>query len=123
MRSNITSRPASLLKNHLMDGWSTDMDRRWDPREDEILVQLYRQLGAKRLARFIPRSAHAIHTRAYALGLTNRYAWTKVEDLTVRLFYGWVDIREIAKSLGRRTVGSIYARAWRLGIAKEREEW
>lgn len=99
------------------------MDRRWDPEEDVILVELYRELGAKRLARMIPRSAHAIHTRAFTLGLTDRCSWTKVEDLTVRLFYGWVDIKEIAKGLGGRTVGSIYARAWRLGIAKAREDY
>lgn len=88
-----------------------------------MLISLYREIGAKRLARLIDRSSHAIHSRAVSLGLADRSAWSKFEDFTVMRGYGKVGIQKIALSLKGRTIGSIYARAWRLGLSKMREEW
>ena len=97
--------------------------RLWLPQEDEEIVNLDRQLGAKRLARVLDRTPSAIHKRALFLNLTDREEWSRYEDLKVRLFYRLAKASQIAKQLPKRSVGAIHARAWRLGIAKGRKHW
>ncbi len=91
--------------------------------EDQQIISLYRNVGAKRLSRLIGRTPQAIHKRALYLNLTGRQVWTKIEDITVQLFYRLVKADLIAKKLSKRTVGAVHARAWRLGITKPRKTW
>lgn len=112
-------RPPSVLQSA---GWF-DVVRYWSEDEDQIILELYQKLGAKRIARMVDRSPHSIHKRACQLGLANRTEWTRREDMLVRLAYGVVNAARIAQNLSSRTVGSVHARAWRLGLAKERKPW
>jgi len=97
--------------------------RLWRKEEDAVILESYQKLGAKRLARIINRSPQAIHGRALQIGITDRSSWSKAEDLIVRLCYGVVGVSAIIKNLPNRTVGAIYARAWRLGLAEKRRDW
>lgn len=123
MRLSTTSKPVFHRSDRHLAGWWTEVTRYWSKEEDKTILDQYQLIGAKRVARIVNRSPHAVHKRAFQLGVANRTGWTTKEDILVRLAYGLVNAGLIAKNLSSRTVGAVHARAWRLGLAKERKLW
>lgn len=94
----------------------------WTDEHDQFLREHYDTLTAKRIARVLGRDPNEIYKRAYALGLGCRREWSREEDIAIRLFY-FRGAKACMRFIRDRTMGSIWARAWRLGLATKREEW
>ena len=94
----------------------------WTDDDEAILREWYPQMPAKHLARLMGKSHYEVHKRANALGIRRCAKWTAVEDQAVRFFY-WRGAHLCHGVLQGRTVGAIWARAWRLGLSTAREDW
>ena len=100
------------------------MSRRWHPREDQRLRQLY-AAGAplKAVARELGRSEDAINARRTALGLAPRrspVAWSGLADALLReATLAGVPASELARRL-HRPVEQVRARRRRLGLQRRR---
>lgn len=94
----------------------------WTDEKDQFLREHYGRLTAKRIARLIDVEHQSVYKRAQKLGLDSPRDWEREEDMAIRLLY-FRGAKVVAQYIQRRTVGSIWARAWRLGLAKQREKW
>jgi hypothetical protein len=94
----------------------------WDDEADLYLKDHYNDTSAKRIAKALGCDPEDVYRRAYKLGLGCRQVWTRREDMAIRLMY-FRGARAVHKLLSGRTIGAIWARAWRLGLAKAHEEW
>lgn len=94
----------------------------WTDEKDQFLREHYGRLTAKRIARVIDVDHQSIYKRAQKLGLESTREWGRGEDLAIRLLY-FRGAKVVSQYISDRSVGSIWARAWRLGLAKQREEW
>lgn len=94
----------------------------WTPEQDEMIRELYPLMPAKLLARHMGREHLDIHRRAYQLRVRRCQQWTQREDMAIRLMY-FRGAKTVSGLLAGRTIGSIWARAWRLGLSQPHEDW
>ncbi len=101
----------------------------WTESEDKYLVENYQRLTIEQLSETLNRSSDSIMNRGRFLGLTREggrgwrsynqviNGWMPEEDEFLRQHYGHIFAADIAKKLNR-TLGSVEARAKRLGITR-----
>lgn len=94
----------------------------WTDQEDALIRELYPQMPAKFLARRLGRDHGEIHRRAFHLRVKRCQQWTRAEDMAIRLMY-FRGAKAVSGLITGRTIGAIWARAWRLGLSKPHEEW
>lgn len=93
--------------------------RPWTAAEDQAVRAEYpRRDGPARLARRLRRGLHAIHQRAYRLGVPpRRPRWTAAEVRTLEREWGEVNARTLRAKLPGRTWCAIAAKAEERGLA------
>ena len=100
----------------------------WTDADDAFLRGHYAELGAAKCAAQLGRTAGAVSARATALELSFRAAsrgraiggrakWTDQDDAELRALWPQMRNEEIAQRL-RRSLGSVVARAIRLGLKR-----
>jgi len=100
----------------------------WTAADDAYLREHYTELGAEKCAAQLGRTAGAVSVRATALELSFRAAsrgraiggrakWTDQDDTELRALWPQMRSEEIAQRL-RRSLGSVVARAVRLGLKR-----
>lgn len=90
--------------------------RPWTPIENETLRARYVSDGPANLAASLGRSWSSITKRAARLGIHRRARWTAAEDATLRMLWGDVGVRAVARRL-KRTPLTVYWRAQKLGLS------
>lgn len=89
---------------------------KWSSLEDAVLREHYVARGSAWCARELGRTAAGVTKRAVRLRVVRVRPWTHKEDDRLRMSWGPLTIRAIAKDLGR-TETSIYWRAKLIGLS------
>jgi transposase-like protein len=89
----------------------------WTKAEDGVLLARYVSDGAAACARELGRDVKALCKRARRLGLVRKARWSTRDDAILQENWGDMDLRSIAKVLGRTEL-TTYWRAGHLGLAR-----
>lgn len=99
------------------------MQTKWSNEELDYLKNNYPKLGAEKCSIYLDRSIVSVKSKASRLKISSEKSWTKEEDDFLLENYGKLTIREILKTLTKRTYISISSRAnKKFGLKTNRHE-
>lgn len=90
--------------------------RPWTTAENQMVRDLYTELGPDELARRLNRTTTAVEKKAGSLGVKRRRRWTPQDDRQLRELWGTASTETVARAM-RRTPATTYWRARKLGLA------